>query len=120
MDVSKGLVIAAALGALGACASGQPPRQEIENARVTVAQARPFAERDAPRELANAQEKLGQAEAAMQAKHYEKARALAQQAETDARLAYTIAENARVQRQAEEVNAANRTLRHELERKGQQ
>jgi hypothetical protein len=120
VDLKTGLTIAAALGALAACASGgQPPRQEMENARATVTQARPVAEKDAPKELLNAQEKLGQAEAAMQAKHYEKARALAQQAEADARLAWTIAENARAQRRAEEVQTGNRTLREELERKSQ-
>ena len=120
MQLKTNLTIVAALGALTACASGvTPPRQEMEDARAAITQARPVAVKEAPAELINAQEKLGQAEAAMQAKKYEQARSLAQQARADAQLAYTIAENARVKRQADEASAANQTLRQELERKGE-
>jgi hypothetical protein len=55
----------------------------------------------------------------MQRGHYEHARILAQQAETDAKLAWTVAENVRVQRDATEVQDATRALRQEMERKGQ-
>ena len=120
MQLKTNLAIVAALGALTACASSvTPPRQEMEDARAAITQARPVAAKEAPAELINAQEKLGQAEAAMQAKKYEQARSLAQQARADAHLAYTIAENARVKRQADEASAANQTLRQELERKGE-
>jgi hypothetical protein len=67
-------------------------------ARAMVAQARPVAEASAPAELAAAQGTLARAEVAMQRGHNEHARLLALQAEADARLAWTIAENARAQR----------------------
>jgi hypothetical protein len=108
-----------AIAALTACASGNPPRQEMEEARAAIILARPVAAKEAPAELMNAESKLGQAQAAMQAKKYDEARTLAQQAHADARLAYTIAENTRVKRQADEASAANQTLRQEIERKSQ-
>ena len=120
MQPRTSLAMVGALAALTACASGvTPPRQEMEDARAAITQARPVAAKEAPAELINAQEKLGQAEAAMQAKKYEQARSLAQQARADAHLAYTIAENSRAKRQADEANAANQTLRQELERKSE-
>ena len=105
--------------ALAACATTDPPEREMGAARAMVSQARPIAEKDAPQELAEAQLKLGRAEAAMQRKHYEHARILAQQAEADAKLAWTVAENARMQRTANEVQDTNRVLREEMERKSQ-
>ena len=83
-----------------------------------VAQARPVAESDAPIELASAHGKLARAETAMQRGHYEHARLLAEQAEADAKLAWTVAENVRVQRSAAEVQDGTRALREEMERKG--
>lgn len=105
--------------ALAACATTDPPEREMGAARAMVAQARPVADRDAPDELAWAQQKLARAESAMQRGHYEHARILAQQAQADAKLAWTVAENVRVQRSAAEVQDGNRALREEIERKGQ-
>jgi hypothetical protein len=102
---SQALIVAA----LAACATTDPPEREMSAARSMVAQARPVAEMDAPIELATAQGKLARAETAMQRAHYEHARLLAEQAEVDARLAWTVAEDARMQR----------ALRAALERKGQ-
>jgi hypothetical protein len=119
VDLKTKLSIAAALGALAACASGTPPRQELENARMALAQASPIATKDAPKELATAQDKLKRAESAMQKEKFDEARMFARQAEADAKLAWAVADNARVQRQAEETQKANQTLREELERKSQ-
>ena len=105
--------------ALAACATTDPPEREMGAARAMVSQARPVAARNAPQELAEAQQKLTRAEAAMQRGHYEHARILAEQAEADAKLAWTVAENVRVQRSAAEVQDATRALREEMERKGQ-
>ena len=108
-----------ALAVLTACASGvTPPRQEMEDARAAITAARPVAAKEAPAELMNAEEKFGQAQAAMQAKKFEQARSLAQQAAADANLAFNIAQNTRAKRQADEASAANQTLRQELERLG--
>ena len=86
------------VAALAACATTDSPESEMAAARAMVAQARPVAEADAPQELAAAQAKLARAELAMQRGHYGHAQILAQQAEADAKLAWTTAENARVQR----------------------
>jgi hypothetical protein len=111
------LIPAVAL-ALAACATTDPPERELGAARAMVSQARPVADRDAPQELAAAQQKLARAEAAMQRGHYEHARILAEQAEADAKLAWTVAENVRVQRSAAEVQDGTRALREQMERKG--
>ena len=115
--IRKTLVPLAVL-ALAACATTDPPKHEMDAARAMVSQARPIAGQDAPQELAEAQQKLTRAEAAMQRGHYEHARILAEQAEADAKLAWTVAENVRVQRSAAEVQDGTRALREEMERKG--
>jgi hypothetical protein len=116
--IRKTLVPLAVL-ALAACATTDPPEREMGAARAMVSQARPIAGQDAPQELAEAQQKLARAELAMQRGHYEHARLLAQKAEADAKLAWTVAENVRVQRSAAEVQDGTRALREEMERKGQ-
>ena len=83
---------------LAACAMTEPPASEMAAAREMVAQARAIAAQDAPQDLATAQSKLAHAEAAMQREHYEHARLLAQQAEADAKLAWTNAEKLQAQR----------------------
>jgi hypothetical protein len=82
-----------------------------------VTQAQPVAARDAPRELAGAQEKLRGAEEAMQRGDYVQARILAEQAEVDAKYAWTIAENAKAQRAAAEVDKSIELLKNELARR---
>jgi septal ring factor EnvC (AmiA/AmiB activator) len=83
---------------LAACAMPEPPVSEMTVAREMVAHARAIAAEDAPQDLATAQTKLAQAEAAMQREQYEQARLLAQQAEADAKLAWTNAEKLQAQR----------------------
>ena len=95
-------IVYLSFAALAACATTDPPQSELAAARAMVAQARPMAEATAPAELAAAQGTLARAEAAMQRGHNEHARLLALQAEADARLAWTIAENARAQRALQE------------------
>jgi hypothetical protein len=118
-NVMRTPLIPLAALALAACATTDPPERELGAARAMVSQARPIAGNDAPQELAEAQLKLSRAEAAMQRGHYEHARILAQQAEADAKVAWTVAESVRAQRSAAEVQDANRALREEMERKGQ-
>ena len=83
---------------LAACAMTEAPVSEMTAAREMVAQARATAAQDAPNDVATAQSKLAHAEAAMQRGHYEHARLLAQQAEADAKLAWTNAEKMQAQR----------------------
>jgi hypothetical protein len=102
---------------LGACASTPPPTGQIASARALVTQAQQVAAKDAPLELNLAQTKLARAEEAMQRGENESARRLAEQAELDAKLAWTTAENARAQRAAAEVERGVQVLREELQRR---
>jgi predicted outer membrane protein len=111
------LAVAAALAAaLGACASTPPPTEQVAAARAMVSQAQPVASRDGALELHTAQTKLARAEQAMERGDHREARIFAEQAEVDAKYAWTVAENARAQRAAAEVDRGIRALREELER----
>jgi hypothetical protein len=101
------------------CASTPPPTEQLAAARAMVTQAQPLAVTDAPEELHIAQVKLASAETALQRGDYAAARRLAEQAEMDARLAWTTAENARAQRAAAEVDEGVKALRDELQRRPQ-
>ena len=109
----------AALCLLAGCSSVPPPDQQVGAARAMVAQAQPLAATDAPLELSSAQDKLARAEQAMKRADYANARIYAEQAEVDAKYALTLAQNARAQRAAAEVNQGISTLRQELERRTQ-
>lgn len=84
-----------------------------------VGQAQPAAIQDAPLPLSNAQAKLANAERAMQQGHYDEARRFAEQAQVDAKFALAMAENARAQRSAAEVDSSIEALRSELRRQAQ-
>jgi hypothetical protein len=99
------------------CATTPPPTEQLAAARAMVNQAQPTAGKEAPLELQNAQTKLSRAEDAMQRGDYEIARRNAEQAEVDAKLAWSVAENARAQRAAAEVERGIETLREELDRR---
>ena len=86
-----------------ACASTPPPNEQVAAARAMVAQAVPLAVREGLPELKLAQGKLARAEDALQRGNYFDARVLAEQAEVDARYAWTLAESARIQRAAVET-----------------
>lgn len=96
----------ALVAALAACATTDPPQSQMDSARAMVAQARAAAEQEPPLELATAQGKLDQAERAMQRRHYEHARLLAEQAEADARLAWVTSEKTRAQRALDSEKAS--------------
>jgi hypothetical protein len=89
------LRIAVSSLALAACATTSPPGAELAAARAAIVQAEPAAWRHAPAELRLAQDKLARAEQAMARDEWREARRLAEQAEVDARLAGSIAENER-------------------------
>ena len=89
--------------ALAACATLPAPTEQLAAARVMVAQAQPLATQEGAAELKQAQLKLVQAEDAMQRLDYRTARILAEQAEVDARYAWTAAESARMRQAAAQV-----------------
>lgn len=108
---------AALAAALGACSSIPQPTEQVEAARAAVAQAQPAAGSEGAAELQIAQAKLARAEDAMQRGNYVEARVLAEQAEVDARYAWTVGENARQRRAAAEAEQNVSALRQELDRR---
>ncbi len=104
---------------LGACAAPYKPVAELAAARTTVEHAQPAAARYAPQELRAAQAKLERAEAAMAAEDYEAAHRLAEQAEVDAKLAWSIAESERARRAVAELNQSIDALNQQLQRRSQ-
>jgi hypothetical protein len=93
--------------ALAACSSLPRPDEQMDAARAAISQAQPVAVRDGASELWVAQAKFALAEDAIQRGDYRDARIRAEQAEVDARYAWTLAETARQQ-----------VLRDELDRRG--
>ena len=91
------------IAALAACATTDPPESQMAAARAMVAQAR-LAQPPAL-EVNTAQEKLARAESAMQRGHYGHARLLAEEAEADARLAWSASERARMQNRLAQENS---------------
>jgi len=116
-DLQRAAVIALS-AALAACSSTPAPTEQVEAARAAVSQAAPVAVRDGAPELKAAQAKLARAEQEMQRGDYTNARILAEQAQVDAKYAWTLAENARLQRAAVEVGESVKVLREELDRRG--
>src|SRR3982074_1998908 len=115
--LSAGKIACSAALLCAGCATTPPPTEQLAAARAMVNQAQPAAGKEAPLELQNAQAKLSRAEDAMQRGDYEVARRNAEQAEVDAKLAWSVAENARAQRAAAEVERGIETLREELDRR---
>ena len=121
MDIIKHAqaVLALSVAALlGACASNPVSDSDIAassaalNSAVTAGAAE-----SAPSELRAARDKLDQARAERTAGHGERAIALAREASVDARLAESKALAARSQKSAQDLNAANRALAEEVNRK---
>jgi hypothetical protein len=109
---------AAALAAsLASCRSIPRPVEQVEAARAALTRAQPVAVNEGAPQLKLAQGKLAAAERAMQGGDYVTARILAEQAEVDARYAWTVAESVRLQRAAADVDRHTQTLRDELDRR---
>lgn len=100
----KKLLCTIAVAALAAgCSTTPPPNAEMSAARSMVAQAQPAASQYAPAELRHAQAKLERAEALYAREKYTEARLFAEQAEVDAKLAWSIAESERARQGLAEV-----------------
>jgi hypothetical protein len=104
---------------LGACSSIPRPDEQMQAARAALARSQPVAATEGAVELKLAQGKLDRAERALQEGDYVGARILAEQATVDARYAWTIAESARLQRAAADVDRQLQTLRDDLDRRKQ-
>lgn len=100
---------------LGACASkGPPPVDAMTSARAAITQAEAAqAGQLAPVELLAARDKLVQADAAVRAEEFGKARRLAEQAAADGMLAERMSRAARARQAATELDRSNAALKNE-------
>lgn len=106
-------------GALGvsACTTAQPPVASLSQAELAVHQASESnASRYAPMELQSARKKLAEARLALNAREYERARRLAEQALADARLAEAQAEIESSRQTARDLRLSIEALRDEVAR----
>ena len=101
--VKKLLWTMAAAALAAGCTTTPPPDAEMGAARAMLSQAQPIASQYAPGELRAAQAKLERAEALYARERYIDARLLAEQAEVDAKLAWSIAESERARQGLAEV-----------------
>jgi len=105
------------LGLLAACGSTNPPSQQLTETQMVIQQAEQLGAEDyAPLEIRDAKIKLGLAREAVEAKEYEKAIRLAEQARVDAELAQIKAQSGKAQEEVAELRESIRVLKAEIER----
>jgi hypothetical protein len=110
--------LAVALALLAGCSTTPPPRTEIARADVIIEQAEiEEAAQFAPRELREAQQKLQQARAAVDAQEFDKADLLAQEAQVSAQLALAETQSLRAERLVQESLSEAQGLRQELQQR---
>src|SRR5690606_34784493 len=108
-----------AVAVLAGCNSVPAPREQLAVGKASIESAQTAGAAElAPVELNRAREKFAQAQAAMKEERYEVARILAEQADADAKVAYSRANAERSRRAAEEINASLRTLRQQMDSSG--
>ena len=116
----RGAVIAAAVLAMGGCASTPIPNEKIAVAKASVQRAEQSgAPEFAPVELAAARDKLSRAEKSAAAREAQPATMLAEQANADAQLAEATAQQQRSHKAATEFDASMAALRQESMRSSQ-
>lgn len=116
MMQAYGVAVAAAV-LLAGCASTSAPVEQMAVSRAAVSNAMSAGGNQyAPVQFRSASEKLEAAERAMEAKDYELALRLAEQAEVDARLSAEMARSAKAQQAAAALQEDVRILRQEIER----
>lgn len=108
-------IAGAALLALAACSSPQPPAAEVAVGRASVERATAAAP-EAPMEISSARDKIARANVAMANKDYATARRLAEEADADARLAEAKARASRSETALAEVREGIRQLREQTAR----
>ena len=112
------LSLACAAALVAACASTPAPTEQMAVSKSAIANAVSAGGPEyASVEMKSAQDKMDGANRAMAKEDYDVARALAEQAQTDARLAEKKAHSAKAQKAAAVMQDDNRVLREELNRK---
>jgi Domain of unknown function (DUF4398) len=111
------LGIAGALG-ISACAKPDRPVEQMAVSRAAVSNAQIGGGTEAaPYEMILATEKMAKANVALSNREYETARALAMEAQLDARLAQIKSSSGKAQKAASELEEASRVLSDELNRR---
>jgi aspartate/tyrosine/aromatic aminotransferase len=111
------LGIAGALG-ISACATPDRPVEQMAVSRAAVSNAQTAGGTEAaPYEMTLATEKMAKANIALSNKEYETARALATEAQLDARLAQIKSSSGKAQKAASELEEASRVLSDEMNRR---
>ena len=108
-----------ALGALAACSSTPKPTEQMAVSRTTVNRvaAEPEVASNAPVDIQKARDKLMRADKAMSDKYYKMARRLSEEAEVDARVAETRADDAQNANNLKQVQDSIRALQDEINRR---
>ena len=119
-DAIRFAVILTATSLFAACASMDPPTEQMAASQTAVEQARlaGAAEGPASSEYSAARAKLDRAQAAFRAEDYVLAGRLAREAEVDAQLAQARATSNKSLQALAEVQAGTRALRDEMYRGG--
>jgi uncharacterized protein YqfA (UPF0365 family) len=113
----KILISVIGLGLVAACGTTNPPSQQLTETQMVIQQAEQLGAEDyAPLEIRNAKIKLGLAREAVEAKEYEKAIRLAEQARVDAELAQAKAQSGKAEKEVAELRESIRVLKAEIER----
>lgn len=102
------------LSALVGCASDPAPNEQLRLSEQALTQARAAGASEQTAELAQAEQKLAAASAAMKDEDYRAARLQAEQAELDARLAEARVLNEKSRLEVEELNRRIARLRDQL------
>ncbi len=114
---ASALGIASVIG-ITACATPDRPVEQMAVSRAAVSNAQMAGgPQAAPYEMTLATEKMAKANIALSNREYETARALALEAQLDARLAQIKASSSKAQKAASELEAASRVLSDEMNRR---
>lgn len=114
---NKLLTCIVGLALLSACASTNPPSQQLTETQMVIQQAEQLgADEHAPLEIRDARIKLGLAREAVDNEDYPKAIRLAEHARVDAELAQAKAQSAKATKAVEELRESIRVLKSEIER----
>ncbi len=113
----KLLTLVIGLGLLTACASTNPPTQQLTETQMVIQQAEQLGgENFAPLDMRNAKIKLDQAREAMKDENYKKASQLADEARVDAELAQIKAQSGKAKKEVAELKESIRVLKAEIQR----
>lgn len=114
---ARTVVLGIALLGIAACASEKPPTAALTSARQAIEHAEQARVAEfAALDLAEARQKLADAQARADKKRMGEARMLAEQAQVAAELATAKAEAARAQAVNDEMQRSTRVLEHEMQR----